>query len=505
MIAASVPIETPSVDLWAIAPIMALVATGVGVVLLRALLRRHAVVTPVAFGLSLVGLLVAAGLLVRQWNLVRDDGPLTSFAGMVRVDPFAVFLGIVVVAATLAGILLSYSYLRREGLEAPEYFALILLSASGMLMMTTANDLIVVFVSLEVLSIPLYVLAAFDRRRLRSQEAGLKYFVLGAFSSAVFLYGVALTYGATGTTSLTGIATFLSQNTLFEQTTLLVGLGLLLVGLGFKVAAVPFHMWTPDVYQGAPTPVTAFMAAATKAAAFGAILRIVNTAFPQYRDDWRPIIWVLAALSMLVGAIAAMAQNDIKRTLAYSSIAHAGYILMGVYATTSRGREAALLYLLVYAFMAIGAFACVMIAAPSPDDAKHSYDDYRGMALKRPLLGGLLIFFVLAQAGVPLTSGFVGKLEIFSSVAQAGETRDYILLVIGVVSAVIAFAFYLRIAYTLVTAPDDESALEAAYSTKPRRVDGWTGIVLFAAAALTLVIGLAPGTFIHFARDAVFF
>jgi len=504
VIAAAVPITTPSVDLWAIAPIMALAGAGVVVVLIRALLRRRGPVTRICFGFSLLGLLVAAGLLVRQWNLVRDDGALTSVAGMVRVDPFAVFLGIVVVAATMAGLLLSCAYLDREGLEAPEYFALILLSASGMLMMTTANDLIVVFLSLEVLSIPLYVLAAFDRRRLRSQEAGLKYFVLGAFSSAVFLYGIALTYGATGTTSLTGIASFLSANTLFEQGTLLVGLGLLLVGLGFKVAAVPFHMWTPDVYQGAPTPVTAFMAAATKAAAFGAILRVVTTAFPQYRDDWRPIIWVLAALSMLVGAIAALVQNDIKRTLAYSSIAHAGYILMGVYAATSRGREAALLYLLVYAFMAIGAFAVVMIAAPSADDAEHSYDGYRGLAVRRPILGGLLIFFVLAQAGVPLTSGFVGKLEIFSAVAQAGETRDYVLLVIGVLSAVIAFAFYLRIAYTLITAPDDDAALETAY-TVPRRVDGWSAIVLFGAAALTLVIGLAPGTFIHFARDAVFF
>jgi NADH-quinone oxidoreductase subunit N len=246
------------------------------------------------------------------------------------------------------------------------------------------------------------------------------------------------------------------------------------------------------------------MASATKAAAFAALLRIVTTAFPQYRDDWRPIVWVLAALSMLVGAIAALAQNDIKRTLAYSSIAHAGYILMAVYATTSRGREAALFYLLVYAFMAVGAFAVVMIAAPTPDDARHSYDDYRGMALRRPILGGLLIFFVLAQAGIPLTSGFIGKLEVFGAVAQAGETRDYVLLVIGVVSSVIAFAFYLRIAYTLVTARDDEPALEAAYA-KPRRVDGWTGIVLFGAAALTLVVGLAPGTFIHFARDAVFF
>ncbi len=502
---ASTPIPTPSVDLWAISPIIALVAAGVGLVLIRALMRRNPAVTPVCFTVAVVGILVAAGLLVRQWHSVRDDGPIVSLADMVRVDPFAVFLGIVIVAVTLAGLLLSYAYLRREDLEAPEYFALLLLSASGMLMMTTANDLVVVFLALEVLSIPLYVLAAFDRRRLRSQEAGLKYFVLGAFSSAVFLYGIALVYGATGTTALGGIAAFLGENTLFEQTTLLVGLGLLLVGLGFKVAAVPFHMWTPDVYQGAPTPVTAFMAAATKAAAFAAILRIVLTAFPQYRDDWRPIVWVLAALSMLVGAIAALAQNDVKRTLAYSSIAHAGYILMGVYAASSRGREAALLYLLVYAFMAIGAFAIVMIAAPGPDDAKHSYDDYRGLAVRRPVLGGLLIFFVLAQAGVPLTSGFVGKLELFGSVAEAGETSDYVLLVIGVLSAVIAFAFYLRIAWTLVTAPDDDAAVAAAYTTRPRRVDGWTGIVLAGAAALTLVAGVLPGTFIDFARDAVFF
>jgi NADH-quinone oxidoreductase subunit N len=500
VIAVIQPIDTPSVDLWSIAPIMALAGAGVGVVLLRALLRRHAATTPLCFVLSMLGVAAAGVLLFRQWHLVRDDGALTSFDGMVRVDPFAVFLGVVVVAATAMGLMLAVAYLRNEGLESPEYFALVLLSASGMLMMTTANDLIIVFLSLEVLSIPLYVLAAFDRRRLRSQEAGLKYFILGAFSSAVLLYGVALVYGATGTTSLTGIASFLADNTLFEQGTLLVGLGLLLVGLGFKVAAVPFHMWTPDVYQGAPTPVTAFMAAATKTAAFAALLRIVTSAFPQYRADWRPIVWVLAALSMLVGSIAAMAQNDLKRTLAYSSIAHAGFILMGVHAANSRGREAALLYLFVYAFMAIGAFAVVMIASPRRDD-DHPYDAYRGFALRRPMLGGLLVFFVLAQAGVPLTSGFIGKLEIFAAVAQAEE---YVLLVVGVLAAVIGFAFYLRIAYTLVTAPDGDTVVAEA-STVPRRVDGWSGLVLFAAAAITLVVGVVPGSFLHWARDAVLF
>jgi NADH-quinone oxidoreductase subunit N len=500
ILGAAPPITTPSVDLWGIAPIMALVGAGVGVVLLRALLRRHRAVTWACFALSMVGVVVAGGLLARQWNLVRDDGPLTTFGGMVRVDPFAVFLGIVVTSATALALLLAVAYLRREELEAPEYFALVLLSGAGMLMMTTANDLVVVFLSLEVLSIPLYVLAAFDRRRLGSQEAGLKYFILGAFSSAVFLYGVALIYGATGTTSLTGIAQFLNQNALFEQSTLLAGLGLLIVGLGFKVSAVPFHMWTPDVYQGSPTPVTAFMAAATKAAAFAALLRLFTIAFPQYRDDWRPIVWVLAVLSLLVGSIAAVVQSDVKRILAYSSIAHAGYILMGVYAATPRGREAAVLYLFIYAFMTIGAFAVLTIATRTGDD-KHSLDDYRGLALRRPVLGGLLIFFVLAQAGIPLTGGFIGKLEVFSAVAQA---KEYVILVIGVLSAVIASFFYLRIAFTLVTTPEDDAAVSETLEV-PRRIDAFSGIVLFATALLVLAVGLVPGSFIHFARDATFF
>ncbi len=503
MTGASQPITTPSVDLWGIAPILALVGAGVGVVLIRALLRRHAAVTPACFTLALAGVLSAGGLLFRQWNLVRDDGPLTTFSGMVRVDPFAVFLGVVIAAATGLALLLAFAYLKREGLESPEYFALVLLSAAGMVMMTTANDLVVVFIALEVLSIPLYVLAAFDRRRVSSQEAGLKYFILGAFSSAVFLYGVALVYGATGTTSLTGVGEFLAGNALFEQTTLLVGLGLLVVGLGFKVSAVPFHMWTPDVYEGAPTPVTAFMAAATKVAAFAALLRLFTLAFPQYRDDWRPLVWVLAVLSLLLGSIAEVVQNDVKRMLAYSSIAHAGYILMGVYAATSRGREAALLYLFVYAFMTIGAFAVLTLVTRTGDD-DHAMHEYRGLALRRPVLGGLLVFFVLAQAGIPLTGGFTAKLEVFAAVAQA---EDYVILVIGVLATVIAAFFYLRIAFTLVTEPDDDDVGDEAVSGSlelPRRVDGWSAFVLFVTAALVLAVGLVPGSFIHFARDAVF-
>jgi NADH-quinone oxidoreductase subunit N len=496
LLGAVAPIETPTVDWLAIGPELALVSAGVAIVLTRALLRGRPQTMPLCLVLAFSGLAAAGAVQFRLWNVVRDDGPISTVGDMVRIDLFGVFLGVVVIASTALAVLLSIAYLRREQLEAPEYLALVMLAGAGMLAMTTANDLIVVFVSLEVLSIPLYVLTAFDRRRLSSQEAGMKYFVLGAFSSALFLYGVALTYGATGTTSLTGIAEYLSQNTLFDQGTLLAGFALLLVGLGFKVAAVPFHMWTPDVYQGAPTPITAFMSAATKAAAFAALLRVFGVAFPLYSSDWRPAVGVLAGLSLVVGSVVAVVQTDVKRMLAYSSIAHAGYVLMGFYANTSRGREAALIYLFVYAFMSIGAFAVLTLATRRGDD-QHSLDDYRGLALRRPILGGLLVFFVLAQAGIPLTGGFIAKLEIFSATASAGE---YGLLVIGVLASVVAAFFYLRISVAVLTPADDAAA--ASDDALLRRVDGWSAVVLVVTAAIVLLVGLVPGTFVHWAKDA---
>jgi NADH-quinone oxidoreductase subunit N len=498
VIGAVTPIETPAVDWLAIGPELALVGAGIAIVLTRALLRSRPQTMPVCLVLAFSGLAAAGAVQFRLWNVVRDDGAITTVGDMVRIDLFGVFLGVVVIAATALAVLLSVAYLRRESLEAPEYLALVMLSGAGMLAMTTANDLIVVFVSLEVLSIPLYVLTAFDRRRLSSQEAGMKYFVLGAFSSALFLYGVALTYGATGTTSLTGIADYLSKNVLFDQGTLLAGFALLLVGLGFKVAAVPFHMWTPDVYQGAPTPITAFMAAATKAAAFAALLRVFGVAFPLYSSDWRPAVGVLAALSLVIGSVVAIVQTDVKRMLAYSSIAHAGYVLMGFYANTPRGREAALIYLFVYAFMSIGAFAVLTLATRRGDD-QHSLDDYRGLALRRPVLGGLLVFFVLAQAGIPLTGGFIAKLEIFGASAEAGE---YGLLVIAVLASVVAAFFYLRIAVAVLTPADDDDA--AARDGLLRRVDGWSAVVLVVTAAIVFLVGVLPGTFVHWAKDATF-
>ena len=291
-----------------------------------------------SIAVAVAGIAASGYFLWRLWHTIHDTGPYLTLSKMVAIDGFSVFLGTVVLAAALLALLLSSEYLERRGIASrPEYIALLLFSAAGMLVMTTANDLIVVFVALEALSIPLYVLAAYDRNRRRSLEAGMKYFVLGAFSSAVFLYGIALVYGATGTTSLSGIATFLANVTLVDSGTLLAGLMLLLVGLGFKIGAVPFHMWTPDVYEGSPTPITAFMSSATKAAGFAALLRVLLTAFDGYQTDWRPAIWALAILTLLVGSIVALVQTDIKRMLAYSSISHAGYVLIGLEAGTKQG------------------------------------------------------------------------------------------------------------------------------------------------------------------------
>ncbi len=454
-----------------------------------------------ALTIGVVGTVSAAALCVVQWNIVRTNGPFQAIAGAVAVDGFAVFVMATVLGATLLGLLLGASWLRREELEGPEFLALLLLGATGMLVMASANDLIVVFVALEVFSIALYVLAAFDRHRLESQEAGLKYFLLGAFSSAVFLYGVALTYGATGTTNLTEIARSIAASGVGgDDALLLVGFALLLVGLGFKVAAAPFHMWTPDVYQGSPTPVTAFMAGATKAAAFGAFLRIFAGSFGILRSDWRPAVWGLAVASMVVGAVAAIVQTDVKRMLAYSSIAHAGYVLIGVQVADEvvpggsafGGTSAALFYLAIYMVMAVGAFGVIQVFGRRGDRA-HSIDDYRGLARREPALAGLLTLFLLAQAGVPLTAGFVAKLAVFKAAVDAGQ---YQLALIGMLTSTVAAFVYLRIVLALYSRDGDSTP------TPRLAVDLPTGLALFLAGSAVIVLGVLPGWLLDAAEHA---
>jgi NADH-quinone oxidoreductase subunit N len=495
-------IATPSVDWLAVSPLIAMVGGAIAIILVRSIARRSRHAYPASIGIALVAMAATAVLLVIQWHDVTDEGPTSTVAGMLRLDLFGVFLSAVILAATLLTLLASSGYLRRERLDGPEYLALLLLSAAGMMAMTSANDLIIVFLALEILSIPLYVLAAYDRRRLASQEAGIKYFVLGAFSSAVFLYGIALVYGATGTTSLTGIADFLARNTLIEEGGLLIGIAFLLVGIGFKIAAVPFHMWTPDVYQGAPSPVTAFMSSATKVAGFAALLRVFLIGLPLFGDTWRPAVAGLAILSMVVGSVLAIVQSDVKRMLAYSSIAHAGYVLIGVTAAAAssgdaaeRGLQATLFYLLVYAFMTIGAFTVVTVVARSSHDARHALSDYRSLATTRPVIAGVLAFFLLAQAGVPLTGGFVAKLEVFAAGADAHE---YYLVIIGVLSSVVAAYMYLRIVVTMF---DTEGDVDAPGYVRAR-LEATVSIALLITAGLTLAIGIAPGWFLELAKDA---
>jgi NADH-quinone oxidoreductase subunit N len=333
--------------------------------------------------------------------------------------------------------------------------------------MGAANDLIVIFLGLEILSIALYVLAAMNARRSESGEAALKYFVLGAFSSAVFLYGVALVYGATGTTNLGQIASFLSRNVMLHNGLLLAGMALLLVGFGFKIAAVPFHLWTPDVYQGSPSPVTGFMAAVAKTGGFAALLRVFVSSFGLERTDWQPAVWVMAALTLVLGAVVALAQRDVKRMLAYSSINHAGFVLLGLQAATQRGIEGSLYYLFVYTFMVIGSFAVVTVIG-GRGDTRHDLDRYRGLAARRPLLAGSLAVLLMAQAGIPFTTGFLAKLEVVSAAVGARSTA---LAVVAMVSAAIAAFFYLRVilymyssvpALAPAAAPDDTDADIAA-------------------------------------------
>ena len=491
-------IPVPNVDWLAVGPETVLIGVAMVLVLMAALNRGRRDLSGTYLDVGLAGV-VAAGLISwKLWTVVVHTGaPYQALSNMVAVDGFSVFARVVILAATALGLLVAQGYLRREHVEGPEYHALLLLSASGMLLMTSANDLIVVFLALEILSIALYVLSAFDRQRLESGEAGLKYFVLGAFSSAVLLYGVALVYGATGTTSLSGIAAFLAQNTLFSSGLLLAGLALILVGLGFKVAAVPFHMWTPDVYQGAPTPVTGFMAAGAKAAGFAALLRVFVSGFGAYSVDWRPLVLILAIASLLVGSIVALVQSDVKRMLAYSSISHAGYVLIGVQADTKGGVSSALFYLLTYTFMVVGSFAVVTVVGRK-GDRRHSLDDYRGLGARAPLLAGAMTFLLLGQAGIPLTSGFVAKFTVF---AASVDAREYGLTLVGVITTVIAAFFYLRlIVYMYMAAPAAEG--EAAAPTGPVPVAVGAGVALAIALGFTVVVGFLPSTVFDFARHA---
>jgi len=337
--------------------------------------------------------------------------------------------------------LLAHSYLERERLPGPELHVLLLLSGTGGVIMAFANDLIIFFLGLETLSMAVYVLAAMHRRKFESAEAGMKYFVLGAFSSTFLLYGIALVYGATGTTNLVQIRELLETTIILDDGLLLGGLGLMIVGLAFKVGAVPFHAWTPDVYEGAPTPVVAFMASGVKAAGFAGLLRIMSVTFAPLVDDWGPPLEVIAALTLLVGAVSAIVQTNVKRMLAYSSISHAGFILLGVIAASDRGTSAALFYLASYAFLVIGTFGVLTVMGGEGDN-DFSLDNFKGLARRKPLFAFAMLIFLLAQAGVPLTTGFFAK---FNVIAAAVDSERYWVSAVAMVAAVISAFLYIKV------------------------------------------------------------
>ena len=389
--------------------------------------------------LSALGLAVTLGLTVTQ-----SGSENVGFNNMVVVDGFSVFVNIILLASGLLGIALAYGYLKRMGLERGEYYTLMLFSVSGMMLMAQAADLIIIFLALEWLSIPLYVLAAFARPNLQSEEAGVKYFLLGAFSTGFVVYGTALIYGATATTSLGGI--FYAAANGAPSLLLTIGAALLLVGFGFKVAAVPFHMWTPDVYQGSPTAVTAFMSSGAKIAGFAALLRVFATAFPSLSVDITDVIWVLAALTMIVGNLTAISQTNIKRMLAYSSIAHAGYILMAFVPYGNKevmpvSVAAALFYLVSYAVTNFGAWA-VVISLEKAEGKGLEIGDFAGLAKKYPALAVGMTVFMLSFIGFPPTLGLVGKFYLFRAVVAGGFTG---LAIIGVVTSLVSAYYYLRV------------------------------------------------------------
>lgn len=479
----------PGIEWWHLSPLIALVGGALLLLVIGALTPPWPRGGYAAF--TVLTCLTAGVLAALQWDTTRDDGPSSLVANALAFDSLAQFLTITICISTLLVAMVTSDELHRSGDDAPEVYALMLVAAAGGVVMVSANDLIVLFLGLETLSLGFYVLAASDRSRRASQESGIKYFVLGGFSSAFFLYGVALIYGGTQTTNIEGIIAALQTTVVVEggDAMVLAGIAMLLVGLGFKVAAVPFHVWTPDVYQGAPTSVTAFMASLGKVAAFGAMLRALVIALPAYRDDWRPAIWVIAVLTLVVGSVLAVVQTDVKRMLAYSSINHAGFILVGVEAAGHRAGEVALgdaipsivTYLVLYSVLTIGSFAVVaLVARHAGGDT--SLDAFLGLAKRRPLLAIGLTVFLLAQAGVPLTSGFVAKWGVIQS---AVEEESYAIAIIAMLAAVIAAFLYLRIMVNawLREGPADK---------QPEPVPVLTGLAVLLAAGFTLAVGVWP-------------
>ncbi len=432
-------------------------------------------------------LILAAALVTAllQWG---ELGP--AFFGMVSMDALGGAARILFLVSSAAVALISVSYLKRERLRHGEYFPLLLMATVGMSLMAVSADLIMTFLGLEILSISSYVLAGYRRGDPRSNESALKYFLLGAFSTAFMLYGIALLYGAAGSTKYAAIAEAASQGQA-GTATFLLGLGLLLVGFGFKAALAPLHVWTPDVYQGAPVPVTAHLAVGSKAAVLITLLRLLHQVFPAAADQWQTLLWIACAATMIIGNVAALIQTDVKRLLAYSSIAHAGYILLGVIANSPRGSQGVLFYLAAYTLMTLGAFAVVQVFARR-DEQFTKLEDYRGIGFRHPLLSVSLTIFLLSLIGIPPTAGFYGKLFLFSAAVEADLTA---LVILAVLASAVGLYYYLQIIVLMFMK-------EAATPPEPVPIPLAARIVIIVMAAGTLYLGIYPAQVLSIAGEA---
>lgn len=503
----------PSIEYSQLLPIILVLSAGVIGVLVEAFAPRAAR-HPIQVGLSLVAIVAAFVQVVRLAGTEE-----VAAVGSVVIDGPALFIqGTILALAALSVLFFAERKLEAGGdaftpaasslpgseeervLVAErklqtEVYPLTMFAVGGMLLFPAANDLLTMFVALEVLSLPLYLLCGMARRRrLLSQEAALKYFLLGAFSSAFFLFGMAFVYGYSGSLRFSEIDETLAGR-VGQDGLLLAGVGLMAVGLLFKIGAVPFHSWTPDVYQGAPTPVTAFMAACTKLAAFGAMVRLFYVAFGGLRTDWQPMLWAVAIATMVVGAVVALTQTDVKRILAYSAIAHTGFILTALVAVDQAGTAAILFYLAAYGFITIGAFAIVTLVRDAGGEATH-LSKWAGLGKRSPVLAATFSLFLLAFAGIPLTSGFVGKLAVFAAAFQGGAMP---LVIVGVLVSAVAAFFYVRI---IVLMFFSEPAAEGPTVAVPSAL---TVVGITIGAAVTLVLGIVPGPLLDLANDAATF
>lgn len=441
--------------------------------------------------LAVLGTLGSIAATVHQHCIVSAQGTLHAFANTVQADRFSIFFHLVIAGVVLLTLLSSLDYFHGHASHAGEYFALVLFGATGMMLMTSSTDLLMVFIGLEISSISTYIMAGFRKGQAASAESAIKYFLLGSFATAFFLYGIALTFGATGTTSIAKIATGLSDS----QTPLLaiVAIAMIVIGIGFKVSAAPFHVWTPDVYQGAPSPVVGFMSTAPKAAAFAVLLRILFNGYPVEQTKWAMLLWVIAAASMTIGNLGALLQRDVKRMLAYSSIAHAGYLLVAFTAMRQDGISAAAFYAAAYAVTNVGAFAVLTQMLGFREQAVDR-DDFAGMGQKHPVLAALMTLFLISMIGIPFTAGFFAKFYVFTGAIHAGYVW---LAIIGLLNSGVACFYYLRFIAAMYSSKETSATETATVCVR------WPAALSLAlAAAAVLVLGIMPSPVLKLARHA---